>query len=117
TGEIKISSLHNFCPLPVGVMGPAPDYFKPSSEREGERLQAVRHTLRTIEFAASLGASVVVLHLGRVEMRDYTEKLMELFAHGRAETPKFEKVRVKAVTVRAKKRQRYFDQVLRSLDE
>jgi sugar phosphate isomerase/epimerase len=73
--------------------------------------------LRTIDFAASLGAPIVVLHLGRVEMRDYTEKLMELFAHGRAAEPKFERVRIKAITVRAKKRQKYFDQVRRTLDE
>jgi sugar phosphate isomerase/epimerase len=116
-GVIKISSLHNFCPLPVGVRGPAPDYYKPSATRETERQLAVRHTLRTIDFAASLGAPVVVLHLGRVEMRDYTEKLMELYARGRSATPKFERVRVKAITVRAKKRQKFFDQVLRSLDE
>ena len=36
-GEIKISSLHNFCPLPVGVNGPAPDYYQPSARRESER--------------------------------------------------------------------------------
>src|SRR2546425_1440550 len=63
-GEIKISSLHNFCPLPLGVNGPAPDYYLPSSHKEREREMAVRHTLRTIDFAASLGARAVVLHLG-----------------------------------------------------
>jgi sugar phosphate isomerase/epimerase len=116
-GEIKISSLHNFCPLPVGLSGPAPDYYRPSSQRETERQLAVRHTLRTIEFAASLGAKFVVLHLGSVDMREYTDKLMQLFAEGRAGTPKFDSLRVKAVTVRAQKRQRNFDQLFRSLDE
>lgn len=116
-GEIKISSLHNFCPLPVGVMSPAPDYYRPSAQREGEREFAVRHTLRTLEFAASLGAPFVVMHLGEIEMRDYTEKLLKLFAEGRAETPKFERVRLKALTVRAKKRAPYFEQLLRTLDE
>jgi sugar phosphate isomerase/epimerase len=116
-GEIKISSLHNFCPLPVGVTGPSPDRYRPSSLRESERQLAVRHTLRTIEFAASLGARMVVLHLGEIEMRDYTEKLMKLFANGKAKTPKFERVRLKAVMARANNRPKYFDQVLRSLDE
>ena len=85
--------------------------------RETERQLAVRHTLRTIEFAASLGAKVMVLHLGLVEMRDYTDKLLRLFADGKAGTRKFERIRVKAVTVRAKKRQQHLDQVFRSLDE
>jgi sugar phosphate isomerase/epimerase len=116
-GEIKISSLHNFCPLPVAVREAAPDYYRPSALRESERQLAVRHTLRTIEFAASLGAKFVVLHLGDVDMRDYTMKLMKLYATGKAGTPKFDKVRVKAITVRAKKRPKHFDQLLRSLDE
>src|SRR5216684_1658533 len=55
-GEIKISSLHNFCPLPVAVMSAAPDYYLPSARKETERALAVRHTLRTIDCAASLGA-------------------------------------------------------------
>ena len=116
-GEMKICSLHNFCPLPVGVMGPSPDYYRPSSLNETERQLAVRHTLRTLEFAASLGAKLVVLHLGLVEMPDYTEKLMNLFASAQGNTPKFEDLRVKAVTVRAQKRQRNLDQMFRSLDE
>src|SRR6059036_2939310 len=95
-GEIKICSVHNFCPLPVGVMHPAPDYYLPSSLRETERQLAVRHTLRTIEFGASLGAKFVVLHLGSVEMRDYTGKLMKLLAAGKASTSKFDRVRWRA---------------------
>src|SRR5689334_280673 len=49
-GEMKIASLHNFCPLPVGITGPAPDLYKPSSTDERERELAVRHTLKTIDF-------------------------------------------------------------------
>ena len=115
-GEIKISSLHNFCPLPPSVNGPAPDYYRPSSRRETERELAIRHTLRTLDFAASLGATVVVLHLGAVEMRHYTEKLLVLLAQERSQTPKFDRVRCKALAVRAQKQPKYFDQVLRSLD-
>jgi sugar phosphate isomerase/epimerase len=116
-GEIKICSLHNFCPLPVGVRGPSPDYYKPSSLDEIQRRLAVRHTLRTIEFARSLNAKAVVLHLGSVEMRDYTDKLLQLFCDGQARTPKFERLRAEAVTVRAEKRGKHLDQLYRSLDE
>jgi sugar phosphate isomerase/epimerase len=115
-GEIKISSLHNFCPLPLSANGPAPDYYLPSSPKEGERSMAVRHTVRTIDFAASLGARAVVLHLGLVPMRGYTRQLVQLFADGLAETPKFLRLRNKAIAVRARKRQRFFDHVIRTLE-
>ena len=32
-GEIKISTLHNFCPLPVGVSAPSPNLYEISDER------------------------------------------------------------------------------------
>jgi sugar phosphate isomerase/epimerase len=115
-GDIKISSLHNFCPLPFGVMGPAPDYYLPSSRDEGERHAAVQHTLRTIDWAANLGAKVVVLHLGRVQMRNYTMRLLDLHAAGKASTPKFQRLREKGVAVRNKKRQKHLDQVYRTLE-
>jgi hypothetical protein len=36
-GEIKISTLHNFCPLPMGVNQAAPNLFLFSSPDERER--------------------------------------------------------------------------------
>src|SRR5262249_16224283 len=62
-GEIKISSLHNFCPLPMGVNNSAPNLYQFSAERPRERELAHRYTLKTIEMAERLKASVVVLHL------------------------------------------------------
>lgn len=115
-GEIQISSLHNFCPLPLGVMGPAPDYYLPSSRDERERAQAVRHTSRTIEFAAAVKARAVVLHLGLVPMRNYTMRLLGLYAEGRYDTPKFQRLLNKARAVRERKRQPFLDQAFRTLE-
>src|SRR5512138_3965717 len=81
-GEMKISSLHNFCPLPMGVTVAAPNLFQFSADRARERELAVRHTLKTIELAARVKAPVVVLHLGSIEMKDYTRKLLELLGRG-----------------------------------
>ena len=49
-GWIKISSTHNFCPLPVGVNHPAPNYYQPSSPHSQEREMWVRQTLSTLDF-------------------------------------------------------------------
>lgn len=116
-GEIKISSLHNFCPTPIGVTGPAPNYYLPSSRDEDERGYAVRHTLRTIDCAAALGAKAVVMHLGLVPMRHYTSRLLDLHVQGRADSRKYNRLIEKAITVREKRNRRPLEQVYRTLDE
>lgn len=66
-GLAQVSSVHNFCPLPTGITAAAPNLFMPSAADARERDQWQRHTKRTIDFAAQVGASVVVLHLGQAE--------------------------------------------------
>src|SRR3954447_23913903 len=91
-GEIKISTVHNFCPLPMGIDRAAPNIFQFSSDNPRERENAYRHTVKTIETAARVKARLVVLHMGSVDMKDYTDKLIDLIANGKKETPKFEKL-------------------------
>jgi sugar phosphate isomerase/epimerase len=65
-GMIKVGSTHNFCPLPIGVVQAAPNLFEPSARDHKEHEQWVRHTKRSIDFAAQVRARVVVCHLGSV---------------------------------------------------
>lgn len=66
-GVIQISSTHNFCPLPAGVTQAAPNLFEPSQEDPREHEQWLRHTKRSLDFAAQVKARVLVLHLGSVK--------------------------------------------------
>ena len=66
-GVVRVSSVHNFCPLPAGQTKPAPNLYMPSGADPRERAQWLRHTRATLDFAQRVGAPVVVLHLGRVE--------------------------------------------------
>jgi len=91
-GEIRISSLHNFCPLPMGVNGASPNLYLFSAERPREREMALRYTMKTLEFASRVKAPAVVLHLGCVEMKNYTDKLLKMVERGRQETPKYAKL-------------------------
>src|SRR6476620_11446234 len=75
-GKVQFSSLHNFCPLPVEITRPSPDCYIFSSPDQRERDRALRLTFQTIDFAERLGAPIVVLHLGRVPIDDYTDKLV-----------------------------------------
>ncbi|MBX3734869.1 MAG: sugar phosphate isomerase/epimerase [Verrucomicrobiae bacterium] len=91
-GEIRISTLHNFCPLPMGVNWPAPNLFKFSSDDGRERASALKHTLKTLDMAQRVGARLVVLHCGEVPMRDYNDKLETLVARGDRETPRYRRL-------------------------
>jgi sugar phosphate isomerase/epimerase len=66
-GVIKISSTHNFCPLPAGISQAAPNLFEPSASDRKEHDQWLRHTKRTLDFTAQIKANVCVLHLGSVK--------------------------------------------------
>ena len=103
-GEIKISSLHNFCPLPMGVNHAAPNLYKFSSANPRERENAWRHTLKTIETAARVQARVVVLHLGEIEMKEYTDKLVAMAQEGQKGTPKYEKLCAELLEKREEKK-------------
>ena len=65
-GIIRVGSVHNFCPLPAGVNQAAPNLYEPSARHYQEREQWLRHTRRSIDFAAQMKARVLVLHLGSV---------------------------------------------------
>lgn len=65
-GVIKVSSTHNFCPLPTGVVQAAPNLFEPSAREQREHEQWLRHTKRSIDFAAQIKSRVLVCHLGSV---------------------------------------------------
>src|SRR5688572_6703628 len=103
-GEIKISTLHNFCPLPMGVNHAAPNIFKFTSEDRRERENAVRHTLKTLETAERVGAKLVVLHMGAIEMKDYTDKLIDMVGAGQKESPKYEKLCLEVMEKRESKK-------------
>ena len=66
-GVVKVSSCHNFCPLPTGFMHAAPNLYLASSADPRERDQWLRHSKRTIDFAHQVKAAKVVMHLGSVE--------------------------------------------------
>src|SRR6266498_159130 len=110
-GDIKISSLHNFCPLPMGVNYAAPNLYQFSAERPRERDLAERYTLKTIELAARVKALLVVLHSGSLDMKDYTDKLLDLVARGERNTSKYEKLCAEFTKKRDAKKEPVFERV------
>jgi len=61
---IKVSSCHNFCPLPPHLTKAAPNVYQPSSPDSRELDLWVRHTLRSLDTTAHVGANRLVTHMG-----------------------------------------------------
>jgi sugar phosphate isomerase/epimerase len=114
-GEIKISSLHNFCPLPIEVTQAAPNLYEFSAERPRDRELAIRHTLKTFEFAARLKAPLVVLHLGSMDLKDYGGKLEAMLERGGKDSPKFQKLVAEAAAKREAKKEKAFTRTKETL--
>jgi sugar phosphate isomerase/epimerase len=106
-GEIKISSLHNFCPLPLGIERAAPNIFKFTALSAQERDLAWRHTLRTLDTAVRVKAPLVVLHMGSVEMRDYTDKLIVLAEDGLVGSPKYDRLSMEVLEKREARKEEH----------
>jgi sugar phosphate isomerase/epimerase len=99
-GQVRFCSLHNFCPLPVEVMQASPDCYQFSAPYQKERDRAVKQTFQTIDFAQRLGASFVVLHLGRVSMNPITDELIALAKKGELLSREYVRKKIHAVQKR-----------------
>ena len=119
-GEIRISSLHNFCPLPIGVNHAAPNIFQFTSSDERERDSAFRYSIRTLETAARVKARLVVLHMGSITMRDYTDKLVALLGAGQKDTDRYQRLCEEAEIKQEQKKEKYVQragEMLKRLEE
>ena len=114
-GAISVSSVHNFCPVPVGAPHGHPELFTFASLDPEVRARAIHHTRRTIEFASELGAPCVVAHAGNVEMRNLTHKLVALYECGRQFDRRYERIKLKLLMRREKKIARQLEALDQSL--
>ena len=114
-GLIKISSLHNMCPLPPGI-GPkkaSPDYYSLSSDDEKERALAIEAVKNTIAYARRAGAAAVVIHTGSVPIKDRTGSLVSAYGNDAI----YERIKNSIIKERSAQRDTYIDNVIRNLKE
>lgn len=119
THEIEVASVHNFCPIPEGLKREEalPDYFSLASCDETQRHTAISYTKRSIDTAAALGATAVVLHSGRVEIPDRTAELIHLYDTQGKDAQGFLKLRDSIRQERKLHSGAFFEKALISLDE
>lgn len=117
--DLQVSSVHNFCPLPddyPSARHPS-NYYRLSSCDETERKLAVKWTQEAVNTAVKVGAPVVVIHAGTVEMpEDLSEKMFKKIKTA-GEPGAFNELRERFVAERQKARGPYVDAVRRSLQD
>ena len=95
---IRVNSLHNFCPLPLGFLKAAPNCYEFTDPRKARREMAVKLTKETIDHAAAFGAKAVVLHLGSLRQRHLNHQLVTLMAKGQLGSRAYVRKKIAAVS-------------------
>ena len=114
--SVSVGSVHNYCPVPMGVSAGHPELFFLSSLDSRVQEGAISHTTKTIRFAETVGAKHVVVHAGRVDMRHLTFKLIKLAEQGKQYEAKYEKTKNKLYLRRDRKAQKHLDALYRSVE-
>ncbi len=114
---LKVSSIHNYFPIPEIREEGGADVFLLSSEDKEERALAVKYTVKTMQIAAELGARAVVLHLGRVSMDTVKTELFRLYDNGKIGSDEHKRILKEFKMLRERRKGKTFDMLLLSMDE
>ena len=117
---LKVSSIHNFCPLPDDEpSGRHPsNYYRLSSLDEHERQQAIKWTKIAVDTARRVDAAVVVIHAGTADVEDERcPKLFDLYVSGKKDSDAFKKERARVLKLREEKKGPYLAALEKSLRE
>ena len=111
TGEVRFSSLHNFCLLPAEAAVASPDCYKFSAASAEERERAVTQAFQAVDLAGQLNAPFVVLHLGQVNMPPITDRLIAMAKAGEYLSRNYVKLKIKVVQERERDSPQYLQHV------
>lgn len=116
---IRVTSVHNFCPVPDGIERrlALPDCFSISSLNEEIRTKAVKFSKRSVDTARMLNASAVVMHCGRVEIENKTPDLKQLYRLSLNGSRDYEKSKEEFISLRAKHSVPYLSAAIASIKE
>jgi len=113
-----ITSVHEPCPADVSMGELKKRHWIISALDEEERRQGVAAVVRSIDLAHELGARVVVVHPGQVDMDPALEHAVhKLYRDGKSHLPEYAEARERMVVARAAQAEANLQAVRRSLAE
>jgi len=118
--QLKVSSIHNYCPMPNDnpTDRHPSNYYRLSALEEKERLLAVQWTNTAVDTAARVRAQAVVIHAGTCDFEDERlPRLFGLYTEGKAGTDEFNRERQRVLELRKVKREPYLIALIKSLKE
>jgi sugar phosphate isomerase/epimerase len=113
-----ITSVHEPCPADISTRELQRRNWLISAPGEEERQQGVLATRRSIDLAHKLGAPVVIVHPGRVDVDPALERaLVGLYKEGKTGQPEYVRARERLAAARAAQAEQNMQSVRRSLPE
>jgi len=114
----KISSVHEPCPADISASALKNRNWLLSAPDQENRQRGVEAVRRSIDLARELGAQVVIVHPGRVDIDPALEmSLRELYKAGQSNTPEYDRAKERLVSARAAQADANLESVRRSLVE
>src|SRR5512135_1271682 len=114
----RIASLHEPCPADVSTGTLKERNWLISAPDESDRQAGVIAVQHSIDLAHELGAAIVIIHPGRVDVDAAPEsRLYHLFRHGKSGTPEYAELKQQLIQARAKQAEVNLKSVRRSLLE
>lgn len=114
----QIVSIHEPCPADISTATLKERDWLVSSPDEDNRRQGVEAIQRSIDLACALGAQVVIVHPGRVDIDTMPEKkLAKLYKAGQSAQPAYAEIKAQLVAARAAQAEVNLRAVRRSLLE
>jgi len=114
----RITSIHEPCPSDISVSELKKHNWLISAPDNDSRRRGVEAIRRSIDLAGELGALVVIVHPGRVDIDEALEEsLMQSYREGKSSTPEYERAKARLMAARAERADVHLQSVRRSLNE
>jgi sugar phosphate isomerase/epimerase len=115
-GSILVDSVHAFCPVPSYMPYGHPELFSLTATDRAARERAVIQIAETVHFASEVRAPTVVLHGGRIEMKNLTQRLIHIYKQEGPYSTRFEKTKAKLVIRRDRKIKKHLENLYMGLE-